>query len=412
MSETRRAIEAVARRSYGRLVSYLAARFRDVAAAEDALSDAMVAALRTWSVDGVPYNPEGWLLQTAKRRMIDRIRHDRMHDAHAAAIRVLLDEAEELAVTTRFPDERLKLLFVCAHPAIDARIHTPLMLQTVLGLEADAIAEAFLVPAATMSQRLVRAKTKIRDTRIAFEVPTGQELNARLSAVLEAIYAAYGRGWEDVDGADIERANLTEEALWLAHMVVELLPDEPEALALHALMQYCEARRAARRGSKGEYVPISEQDVSKWDRAKIADAESLLSHASNFDRPGRFQLEAAIQSAHVARLRGDKVDWSAIALLYEGLVRMAPTFGAMLGRAAAVAEARGPADGLQLLDALPKALAETHQSYWATRGFLLQRLGCSDAAVVAFRSAIELTRDPAVREFLHHALRTISSDAV
>lgn len=405
MSDAHTAIEAVARQSYSRLVSFLAARFRDVASAEDALSEAIVAALRTWPTQGVPSNPEAWLLQAAKHRLIDRVRHARVRDATTQTLRVLLDEAEELSLTTRFPDERLKLLFVCAHPAIDARIHTPLMLQTVLGLDAESIAEAFLVPAATMSQRLARAKTKIRDTRIAFEIPAATELSERLSAVLEAIYATFNCGWDDVDGSGSDRSALTDEAIWLARMTVDLLPQEPEALGLLALFLYCEARRAARRGSDGEYVPISEQDVSKWNREHIIEAETLLSRASSFNRAGRFQLEAAIQSAHAERLRGNAVDWAAIALLYEGVIRMAPTFGAMLGRAAAVAEAYGPAQGLTLLDALATdAATETHQSYWATRGFVLQRLGRAEEAAAAFQSAIALTRDPAVSAFLQRAV--------
>jgi predicted RNA polymerase sigma factor len=404
MSDAHSAIEAVARQSYGRLVSFLAARFRDVASAEDALSEAIVAALRTWPTQGVPSNPQAWLLQAAKRRLIDRIRHARVRDASAQAMRVLLDEAEELSLTTRFPDERLKLLFVCAHPAIDSRIHTPLMLQTVLGLDVEAIAASFLVPTATMSQRLARAKTKIRDTHIAFEVPTGKELTTRLSAVLEAIYASYTHGWEGFDGLDRDSSGLTDEGIWLARMTVELLPHEAEALGLLALLLFCEARRDARRGSDGEYVPISDQDVSKWDREQIAEAQSLLSRASNLNSVGRFQLEGAIQSAHAERLRGNPIDWMAVALLYEGVVRIAPTFGAMLGRAAAVAEAYGPERGLDLLDALcANEPAPTHQSYWATRGFLLQRLERTADAAAAFQRAISLTNDPAVRAFLARA---------
>jgi len=406
MTDAHSAIEAVARQSYSRLVSFLAARFRDVTSAEDALSEAILAALRTWPTQGVPSNPQAWLLQAAKHRLIDRMRHTRVRDAGAQAMRALLDEAEELSLTTHFPDERLKLLFVCAHPAIDSRIHTPLMLQTVLGLDVEAIAAAFLVPAPTMSQRLARAKTKIRDTRIAFEVPAGKDLSTRLSAVLEAIYATYTRGWDDFDGVDNDKSELTDEALWLARMTVELLPDEPEAIGLLALLLFCEARRDARRGASGEYVPISEQDVSKWNRAQIIEAQSLLSRASKFDRAGRFQLEAAIQSAHAERLRDNAIDWMAIALLYEGVVRIAPTFGAMLGRAAAVAEAYGPEQGIQLLDTLASDdAAPTHQSYWATRGFLLQRLGRTVEATAAFQAAIALTNDPSVRAFLTHALR-------
>jgi predicted RNA polymerase sigma factor len=266
-----------------------------VSGAEDALSDAFLAALRTWPAGGVPSKPEAWLLHAARRRQIDRLRTERTRDAHADQLRAVLAEAEDLSAAHAFPDERLKLLFVCAHPAIDARVHTPLMLSVVLGLDAAAIAAAFVTPASTMGQRLSRAKAKIQSTRIAFEVPAGAELEPRLFAVLQAIYAAYGHGWDDLDGADGRRSTLAEEAIWLARVLVELLPDQPEALGLLALMQYCEARRPARRTPEGEYVPISEQDTRLWQTPRLAEAESLLTRAAAFGRPGRFQLEAAVQ---------------------------------------------------------------------------------------------------------------------
>ncbi|HET6334633.1 MAG TPA: DUF6596 domain-containing protein [Polyangiales bacterium] len=400
MDDTRRVVEGVARASYARLVSYLSARSRDVASAEDALSDAFAAALRTWPNDGVPHKPEAWLLHAARRRLVDRARLDQTRDANAEGLRQLMAEAEDLSVARSFPDERLKLLFVCAHPAIDPRVHTPLMLQVVLGLEATEIAATFLTPASTMGQRLTRAKAKIRDTHIAFEVPSGTELPSRLFAVLEAIYAAYAFGWDDVDGADEKRRGLSEEAVWLARMVVELSPAEPEALGLLALLTYCEARRPARRTAAGDYVPISEQDTTKWNQPQLADAERLLGAAAKLNRPGRFQLEAAVQSAHVERLRGGRVDWAAIAVLYEGLVRIAPTFGALLGRAAAVAEARGPAAGLALLEALPESEVENHQPYWAVRAHLLHAVGRVVAANEALDQALRLTDDTTVRRFL------------
>ena len=405
MDDTTRAVEAVARRSYGRLVSYLSARSGDVSAAEDALAEAFVAALRTWPSDGVPTKPEAWLLHAARRRLIDRIRRARTRDANATLLRDVMAEAEGLSTQQRFPDERLKLLFVCAHPAIDSRVHTPLMLQVVLGLDAAAIAAVFITPAPTMGQRLSRAKTKIRDTRIAFDVPTGPELLPRLSAVLEAIYAAYGHGWDDVDGADPKRSGLTEEAIWLARTVVDLLPGEPEALGLLALMQYCEARRPARRTAAGDYVPISEQNVQLWSQPRLDDANQLLTLAAAARRPGRFQLEAAVQSAHIERTRGAAIDASAIAVLYEGLVQFAPTLGALIGRAAAVAEAEGPAAGLALLDAIPESAVETYQPYFAARAHLCQRLARTGEARVAFDAAIRLTSDDAVRRFLTRAAR-------
>ncbi|HEY5956532.1 MAG TPA: DUF6596 domain-containing protein [Polyangiaceae bacterium] len=401
--EARRAVETAVRNSYARLVSYLAARSGDVCSAEDALSEALVAALRTWTKDGIPTKPEAWLLHAARRRLIDRVRLARTHETHANDLR-LMAEAEALSDAYGFPDERLKLLFVCAHPAIDARLHTPLMLQVVLGLDAVAIAAAFLVPASTMGQRLSRAKTKIRDTRIEFDVPTGTELSGRLSAVLEAIYAAYGCGWDAIDGADTDRRGLTEEAIWLARMAVELVPEEPEALGLLALLQYCEARRPARRCA-GEYVPISEQDTRLWDLARLSEADELLTRAAAMKRHGRFQLEAAVQSAHAERARGRQVNWEAIALLYEGLVQLAPTLGALVGRAAAGAEVRGPVAGLALLDEISADDVELYQPYFAARAHFYQRLGHTEQASAAYAAAERLTQDGAVRRFLERVPR-------
>jgi predicted RNA polymerase sigma factor len=403
VDEAFRAAEAVARRSYGRLVSYLSARSGDVSGAEDSLSEAFVAALQTWPKNGIPSKPEAWLLHAARRRLIDRIRLDRTRDANADALRSMLGEAEDLSMAMAFPDERLKLLFVCAHPAIDARVHTPLMLQVVLGLDAAAIAAAFVTPASTMGQRLSRAKAKIKETRIAFAVPTGPDLPSRLFAVLEAIYAAYGHGWDHVDGADA-RCGLADEAIGLARLLVELLPAEPEALGLLALMQYCDARRAARRTTAGRYVPLSEQDTRLWNQARLDDADRLLTLAATFGRAGRFQLEAAVQSAHVERARGSRTDWSAIALLYEGLVRVAPTFGALVGRAAAVAEANGPAHGLALLDGISESEVASYQPDWAARAHCLARLGRAPEARRALDHALRCTEDPAVRQFLERKI--------
>src|SRR5215472_9102891 len=314
--DARQAAEAVARVSYGRLLAYLSVRSRDVIAAEDALSDALRAALETWPLDGVPKKPEAWLLSVARRKLIDNIRHEQVH---SSAKQTLLLFADDIAPDTiAFPDERLKLLFVCAHPAIDPGARTPLMLQTVLGLDAARIASAFLIAPPAMSQRLVRAKAKIRDANIAFEVPEKSELSGRLEAVLEAIYAVYGTAWEHVAPVDSHNSQLVDEALWLAHLVVELLPDEPEAKGLLALLLHCEARRAARRLEDGSFVPLSEQNPDKWSRPMMIEAEQMLAAAVALKRMGRFQLEAAIQSAHAERMRGGCVDWSAIVQLYKG----------------------------------------------------------------------------------------------
>lgn len=362
--DPRRAVERAASDSYGRLLAFLAARSGDVAAAEDALSDAFLAALEAWPRTGVPNKPEAWLLTAARRRLIDRARHARVEAEALPALVAAADEAHRVASAgDAFPDERLALLFTCAHPAIEAAVRTPLMLQIVLRLDAARIASAFLVRPAAMGQRLSRAKTKIRNARIRFKVPDAADLPARLDAVLEAIYAAYGAGWDNTAGADPGRRGLASEAIDLGRLVVQLMPGEPEPRGLLALMLHCEARRDARRNAAGAYVPLSEQDPARWSRSLIDEAERLLAEAAQAGRPGRFQLEAAIQSVHARRAVTGVTDWEAIAVLYEGLVRTAPTVGAFVGRAAAVAEARGAAEGWALLNEIPAGAVARYQPY-------------------------------------------------
>ena len=398
------AAELAARVSYGRLLAYLAAQSRDLTAAEDALGEAFVAALETWPRAGVPDKPEAWLLAVARRRLIDGARHARVEDVAAAALRIVVDRAEQEASSKAlFPDERLKLLFVCAHPAIDPAARTPLMLQTVLGLDAARIASAFLVAPAAMGQRLVRVKAKIRDAGIRFEIPEPRELPSRLEAVLQAIYAAYGSAWEDVAGADPRRQGLAEEAIWLGRLVTRLLPDEPEGRGLLALMLHCEARRWARRDAEGRYVPLTRQDVALWSQPLIEEAEEILAAASKAMKPSRFQLEAAIQSVHAQRAVTGHTDWEAIALLYEGLIRLAPTIGAQVGSAAALAEAKGDDAGLSALEAIPPEAVAGYQPYWALSAHLLKRLGRAAEAREAYARAIGLSEDPAVRDFLRES---------
>ncbi len=397
---THRTIERVARESYGRLVAYLSSHTRDVAGAEDALSEALVAALTAWPRDGMPQNPEAWLLTTARRALIDVMRHQQVVLASEPTLLLLKEDSTEATLSTTFPDERLKLLFVCAHPAIDPAMHTPLMLQTVLGLDAARIAGAFLVSPKTMGQRLVRAKTKIRDGGIQFEVPEEHELSQRLDAVLEAIYAAFGIGWDDVAGVDQPGRDLAEEAIWLARVLLQLLPEEAEVRGLLALMLYCEARRASRRGPDGRYVPLSKQDTKQWSLPLIEEAERHLAEAFRQGRSGRFQLEAAIQSVHAERARSGRIDWAAIAIFYEQLIRISPTLGTRTGYAAAIAETNGPEAGLAVLDAIALDDVSGYQPYWAVRAHLLQRLGKTPEALDAYNRAIGLAEDPAVREFL------------
>src|SRR5262245_45636646 len=354
--DARRTVEAVARASYGRLLAYLSRETHDVAGAEDALSETLLAALKTWPADGVPRKPEAWLLTAARHRLIDEARRRRVRAEHEDTVRLLTGESAAAAVAgDAFADRRAELLFVCAHPAIDPALHTPLMLQTVLGLDAARIAQAFLVPPATMGQRLVRAKRKILEAALSFEVPADHELPERLEAVLEAIYAAYGLGRDDAAGIDAGAQDLADEAVWLARVIRERMPEEPEVRGLLALMLFNDARRAARRTPDGRYVPLSEQDPGLWSMSAILEAETELDAAVQVGRVGRFQLEAAIQSVHAERAQTGRTDWAALVVFYEQLVRVAPTLGARVAQAAAVAEAQGPGAGLALLDTISRA---------------------------------------------------------
>ena len=394
--------DAVARRSYGKLVAFLASRTRDVAGAEDALSEAFAAALEHWPSEGVPRSPEAWLMQVAKRRMIDAQRRRQSGESGAEHLRLLAEIGGE--DEAQIPDDRLALMFVCAHPAIDAGVRAPLMLQTILGFDAAAIGSAFLVAPSTMGQRLVRAKARIRQTGIPFRVPEQAELRERLASVLEAIYAVFAEGWTDPAGTEARRRNLAAEGIWLGRLVASLLPEEPEALGLLALMLHAEARRRARRDANGDYVPLSEQDPKAWDAALMDEAEALLFRASTMAAVGRFQLEAAVQSAHAARRVTGDTDWAAIAHIYDNLLALSESPVVAINRAIAIAEARGCAQGLAALDALSAdaRLAE-YQPYWAARAGLLARGGDASAAGLAYERAIGLESDPAVRRFLQRA---------
>ncbi len=400
MSEVaRRAVELAVRSSYGRLIAVLAARTGDVTAAEDALAEALHDALEQWPTAGVPANPEGWLVHVARRRITDASRRAQVRDHHADALTYAATLAGEDG-GGGFPDRRLDLLFACAHPAIDITVRTPLMLQVVLGLDADTVASAFLASPATMAQRLVRAKRKIRDAGIRIVDLDEIERTARVTWVLDALYAAFTAGWDAVDGSDAQRADLSDEAIWLARLVAEAMPTHAEALGLLALMLHAHARRAARRSVTGDYVALSAQDPSQWDVRLIAEAEETLRRASVLAQPGRYQLEAAIQSAHAVTVRGRPRDWVAIATLYRGLVTVAPTVGALVGEAAALNEAYGAEAGLSALDALPTDAVEGYQPWWALRGHVLRRLGRVVEADEATARAAGLTQDDAVRRFL------------
>ncbi|VTU25812.1 RNA polymerase sigma factor [Variovorax sp. PBL-H6] len=395
------AAESAARQSYGRLVAILSARTRDIAASEDALADAFARALERWPAEGIPRQPEAWLLSVARNRVLDAWRHSRVQDA---AVQTLLTMADEFAADPSggeaVPDERLRLFFVCAHPAIDPVARTPLMLQTVLGLDAARMAGAFLVAPATLGQRLVRAKARIRAARIPFEFPRTQNLPQRLQDVLDGIYAAYGTGWDDIDGADNAQRGLTREAIDLCGILCGLMPQEPEPLGLLALMLFCESRAAARRSDSGDYVPLDVQDSGRWDLGMHAQAEQALQRAAGMRVLGGYQIEAAIQSAHCARRLGAPVAPEAVLALYDGLVALRPSTGAHVSRACALARAEGPAAGLQALDALALDEVASYQSFWAARAHLLGASGEREAARQAYARAAGLSTSAAVRAYL------------
>jgi RNA polymerase sigma-70 factor (ECF subfamily) len=389
MSDAAKRAEEVARASYGRLLAVLAASTGNLSVAEDALADAFERALATWASAGVPDNPEGWLLTVARNRIRDLYKSSahrtstELHDTHS-----VLDELDLDAI----PDKRLELLFVCAHPAIEAAIRTPLMLQAVLGFESAQIAVAFAVPEAAMAQRLVRAKRRIRVAHIPFTVPTRADMPARLPAVLEAIYGAYAIDWQGVSGETV-RESMSAETLYLATTLAALLGDEPEAFGLVALIALSLSRARAREDG----TPLDQQDVRLWDADLIEQGEAALRRAFPYGRVGRFQLEAAIQSAHCARRDGRPTDYVALARLYRALIEVAPTLGARVSLAATIAEVDGPAAGLVELDRLD---APRFQPLWATRAHLLGQLGRTADARLTYEKAISLTTDRATRERL------------
>ena len=393
--------DAVARRSYGKLVAFLSTRTRDVAAAEDALSEAFAAALVDWPKNGCAANPEGWLLAVAQRKLIDAARGQQRHELAAGHLQIM---AEGLAATddeTDIPDRRLALIFACAHPAIDVGVRAPLILQVMLGFDAARIASAFLVSPATMGQRLVRAKNKIREAGIPFCIPERDQLRERLDAVLDAIYATFAEGWSDASGTDLARRGLAEEAIFLGRLVAKLLPAEPEALGLLALMLHSEARRGARRTPAGEYIPFAEQDPAKWNSRMIDEAEELLGRASALGSIGRFQLESAVQSAHVHRRRTGQANWAAIVQLYDALLVLSGSPVVAINRALALAEVEGPEVALKALQiAAADHRLKDYQPYWATRAELLARTGSHREARQAYDMAIGLESDDAVRRFL------------
>jgi predicted RNA polymerase sigma factor len=411
------AASVAARDSYGRLLALLSASTSDIAAAEDALADAFERALRTWPARGVPGNPDAWLLTVARNRL-----RDHWKSAHVQRAVPLGDEAETVVLAggpgagtvggpgaEAIPDRRLELMLVCAHPAIDRAVHAPLMLNTVLGFTAEQVGRAFSVPAPAMATRLVRAKKRIKAAHIPFRIPGRGHLPARMTTVLEAVYGAYVLDWATTGSQDRQ---LPSEALHLAEVLTTLVPGDPEAHGLAALVQLSASRAPARLDAGGHFVPLPGQDPSRWDSALIDRAHEHLRAAHARRQLGRFQLEAAIQAVHCARRQGGTTDWPTLLTLHRTLHTIAPSLGSGVALAATTAQAEGPAAGLALLDALfhdSGVPASRFQPAHATRAHLLAQLGRGEEAVAAYDSAIGLTHDTAERRYLQdrrdHATR-------
>ena len=396
-----RSADVAARDSYGRLLALLAAVTSDLAGAEDALADAFERALRTWPSQGVPGNPDAWLLTVARNRLRDQWKSARtQRTVPLDAARDALAPFDDVDVDS-IPDRRLELMLVCAHPAIDRAAHTPLMLNTVLGFTAEQVGRAYSVPPSTMATRLVRAKQRIKATGIPFVVPDLADLPARMNSVLEAVYGAYVINW----ATGPQARQLPSEALHLAEVLTTLVPRDPEAHGLAALIELSAARAPARVDAGGHFVPLAEQDPSRWDPHLISRAHEHLRAAHAQGRLGRFQLEAAIQAVHCARGADGATDWPELLALHRILHAVAPSLGSGVALAAVTAEVDGPAAGLAALDALLAEAgqrARLFQPARAVRAHLLDRSGRKEEAAAAFESAISLTHDAAERQYLEH----------
>ena len=396
--EAKAAVEAVARASYGQLLAWLAWQWRDVCAAEDALSEALAAALTHWPRDGVPQSPQAWLLTAARRQLLMADRRRRLEQDPSVVV-LLPDLDAEQPDTPEVPDTRLRLMLVCAHPAIDASVHAALMLQLVLGIDAARIANAYLVSPAAMGKRLTRAKLKIRSAAIPFTEPERRELPERTASVLEAIYGLYAIN--EATATELRQGELAHEALYLSEVVSASLPDDAEAHGLCALLLYRESRDAARCDAEGRFVPLDEQDPAHWHPDMLAAAEAHLNAALRLKQPGPFQLEAAIQAAHMHGVLTKAKPWRDIAALYQQLLALGPTVGAEIGHAIAASHAHDdPAQGLSLLDAMDPTMVRAHQPWWAARAHLLALADLRDEASAAYARAAALTADTSIRNWL------------
>ena len=392
-------VEEVFRAEYGRAVATLIRSLGDIGLAEEAVQDAFVTALRRWPGAGIPPNPGGWIVTTARNRALDRLRRERTRDQRQVAATRLLEQEQTADEISEEPiaDDRLRLLFTCCHPALAMAARVALTLRLLGGLSTPEISRAFLVPEATMAQRLVRAKAKIRDAGIPYRVPGPDQLPARLNSVLAVVYLIFNEGYSASEGPRLVRDDLCQEAIRLGRLLIDLLPREPEGWGLLALMLLIAARRPARTTPEGEMIPLAEQDRGRWDAALVAEGRQLVRRCLERDRPGPYQIQAAIQAVHSDAPDAGSTDWAQILLLYDQLLALQPSPVVALHRAVAVAEVEGPARALALVDGLD---LEQYQPFWAIRADLLRRLDRVGDARTAYDEAISRTGNEAERRFL------------